>query len=134
MCKRDSSRHFAHSGPHVVKLARLGIRSTLVGVSKRQGRCDENSSPEAALTPGPWRRNFIRGAFHDSLKAVVIDEAHCITKWQYFVINAYVNTQDTCTCRLNYSTLQCSKLAIDHIIDKIYQKLCPSMPTYFEVD
>jgi len=75
----------------VVNLERLGIRSTLVGECQKDKSIATKimegefsivfSSPEAALTPGPWRRSFIRGAFHDSLKAVVIDEAHCITEW-----------------------------------------------------
>ena len=39
------------------------------------------SSPEAALIPGLWRRCFTEGAFHDCLKAVIVDEAHCITEW-----------------------------------------------------
>jgi superfamily II DNA helicase RecQ len=39
------------------------------------------TSPEAALTHGMWKRCFTSGFFHDNLKAIVIDEAHCITEW-----------------------------------------------------
>jgi superfamily II DNA helicase RecQ len=44
------------------------------------------SSPEAALTPGFWRRCFTSGKFHDNLQAVVVDEAHCITEWYVLYI------------------------------------------------
>lgn len=39
------------------------------------------SSPEAALLPGIWRRNVTSGLFNDHMKALIIDEAHCITLW-----------------------------------------------------
>ena len=39
------------------------------------------SSPEAALLPGIWRRSFTSGVFNDHMKALIIDEAHCITEW-----------------------------------------------------
>lgn len=38
------------------------------------------SSPEAALLPGIWR-SFTNGLFNDHMKALIIDEAHCITLW-----------------------------------------------------
>ena len=39
------------------------------------------SSPEAALLPGILRRSFTSGLFNDHMKALIIDEAHCITLW-----------------------------------------------------
>ncbi|XP_076078773.1 ATP-dependent DNA helicase RecQ-like [Mytilus galloprovincialis] len=67
------------------------INATIVGecqtdksVSDQILKCDFEivfSSPEAALIPGLWRKCFTSGVFRDNLRAVVIDEAHCITEW-----------------------------------------------------
>jgi ABC-type uncharacterized transport system YnjBCD ATPase subunit len=68
------------------KLTSIGINATLVGeCQKDKGVADKIAegafttvftSPEAALTPGMWRRCFTSRFFHDNLKAIVIDEAH----------------------------------------------------------
>ena len=77
----------------VTKLTSIGINATLVGeCQKDKGVADKIAegafttvftSPEAALTPAPgmWRTCFTSGFSHDNLKAIVIDEAHCITEW-----------------------------------------------------
>ncbi|VDI69574.1 ATP-dependent DNA helicase RecQ [Mytilus galloprovincialis] len=75
----------------VSKLNKIGISATLVGECQsdkniadliREGQYQlVFSSPEAALTPGFWRRCFTTGVFHDNLLAVVVDEAHCIIEW-----------------------------------------------------
>jgi hypothetical protein len=38
-----------------------------------------------------WRRCFTSGFFHHNLKAIVIDEAHCITEW--YVLLKYQSTE-----------------------------------------
>ena len=73
----------------VTKLTSIGINATVVGECRKdKGIADKIAegafitvftSPEAALTPGMWRC-FTSGFFHDNLKAIVIDEAHCITE------------------------------------------------------
>ncbi|XP_063444125.1 recQ-like DNA helicase BLM [Mytilus trossulus] len=75
----------------VQKLEKLSITSVVVGeIQKDKGvgqKISEGqfsivfSSPEAALTSGMWRKSLTSGVFHDRVKAVVIDEAHCITEW-----------------------------------------------------
>ncbi|XP_052058943.1 uncharacterized protein LOC127699228 [Mytilus californianus] len=75
----------------VAKMSAIGIDATIVGecqpdksVATQILKGDFGivfSSPEAALTPGMWRKCFTSGVFRDNLKAVVIDEAHCITEW-----------------------------------------------------
>lgn len=75
----------------VNKLTALGINATVLGEIQLDNSIPEKvmcgqfsivfCSPEAALTPGRWRRCITSGSFRDNLKAVVIDEAHCITQW-----------------------------------------------------
>ncbi|CAC5381731.1 recQ [Mytilus coruscus] len=69
----------------------MGITATVVGeCQKDKGVADRISagdysivfsSPEAALLPGLWRRSLTSGNFNTAVKAVIIDEAHCITEW-----------------------------------------------------
>ncbi|XP_052061516.1 uncharacterized protein LOC127701600 isoform X2 [Mytilus californianus] len=73
------------------KLQDMGITATVVGeCQKDKGVADRISagdysivfsSPEAALLPGLWRRSLTSGNFNTAVKAVIIDEAHCITEW-----------------------------------------------------
>ncbi|CAC5368440.1 recQ [Mytilus coruscus] len=75
----------------VAKMSAIGIDATIVGECQPDKSVADHilkgdfgivfSSPEAALTPGMWRKCFTSGVFCDNLKAVVIDEAHCITEW-----------------------------------------------------
>ncbi|XP_076116508.1 ATP-dependent DNA helicase RecQ-like [Mytilus galloprovincialis] len=75
----------------VTKLENNGVSATFLGEKQTDksipARIIEGefsivfSSPEAVLNKGPWRRCITQGVFHDHLKAVVIDEAHCITQW-----------------------------------------------------
>ncbi|CAC5356293.1 recQ [Mytilus coruscus] len=75
----------------ISKLEQLNISATVVGEFQPDKGVVENiaagkysivfSSPEAALTPGLWRTSLTKGQFHSQIKAVVIDEAHCITQW-----------------------------------------------------
>lgn len=75
----------------VTKLENNGVSATFLGEKQTDksipARIIEGefsivfSSPEAVLNKGPWRRCITQGVFHDNLKAVVIDEAHCITQW-----------------------------------------------------
>ena len=77
-------------------LYQLKISSTVVGESQLDKSVASRimdgtfsivfSSPEAALTPGFWRRCFTSGKFHDNLQTVVVDEAHCITEWYVLYI------------------------------------------------
>ncbi|XP_071168472.1 ATP-dependent DNA helicase RecQ-like [Mytilus edulis] len=75
----------------VQKLEKLSIKSVVVceirkdkGVGQKISEGQFSivfSSPEAAFTTGMWRKSLTSGVFHDRVKAVVIDEAHCITEW-----------------------------------------------------
>lgn len=73
------------------KLEELHISATVVGECQPVKSVADDisagkysivfSSPEAVLSPGLWRRSLTRGVFHRRMKAVIIDEAHCITEW-----------------------------------------------------
>ncbi|XP_014669492.1 PREDICTED: ATP-dependent DNA helicase Q-like SIM [Priapulus caudatus] len=72
-------------------LTDFGIKATFVGEMQNDSNVDTEiekghfsivfASPEAVLTSTRWRRVLTRGRFQQTLKAVAVDEAHCITQW-----------------------------------------------------
>ena len=103
----------------VAKLDKLKISSTVVGESQLDKSVASRimdgtfsivfSSPEAALTPGFWRRCFTSGKCHDNFQAVVVDEAHCMTEW--YVLYIYL-TLSRLLKHTNIASLQHENLSL----------------------
>jgi superfamily II DNA helicase RecQ len=103
----------------VTKLDKLKISSTVFGESQLDKSVASwimdgtfsivFSSPEAALTPGFWRRCFTSGKFHDNFQAVVVDEAHCMTEW--YVLYIYL-TLSRLLKHTNIASLQHENLSL----------------------
>ncbi|CAG2238573.1 recQ [Mytilus edulis] len=82
------SRIYFHLPELFEKLS--GEKSTVLVISPLQALMKDQiskleqlniSATVVALTPGLWRTSLTKGQFHSHIKAVVIDEAHCITQW-----------------------------------------------------